>query len=89
MDIQKKLGIPPPNSCDTFVALPPATKAGVIFGKNSDRPKDEVQEVVYIGAQDHPGASKLQVHYVILLFLNSHINDIVGFGCVNVCEKGI
>ncbi|XP_025837240.1 secernin-3-like isoform X2 [Agrilus planipennis] len=39
-----------PQSCDTFVALPPLTKHGVIFGKNSDRPKGEVQEVVYFPA---------------------------------------
>nr|XP_023014273.1 secernin-3-like [Leptinotarsa decemlineata]XP_023014274.1 secernin-3-like [Leptinotarsa decemlineata] len=36
-----------PNSCDTFVVLPPLTKYGVVFGKNSDRPSNEVQEVVY------------------------------------------
>lgn len=35
---------PPPRSCDTFVALPPATPDGsVVFGKNSDRTKAEVQ----------------------------------------------
>lgn len=38
-----------PQSCDTFVVLPPHTRNGcVIFGKNSDRPQGEVQEVVYI-----------------------------------------
>lgn len=36
-----------PQSCDTFVVLPPLTHNGVIFGKNSDRPQGEVQEVVY------------------------------------------
>lgn len=37
-----------PYSCDTFVALPPATVDNrVIFGKNSDRLFDEVQEVIY------------------------------------------
>lgn len=41
-----------PSSCDTFVVLPPLTKKGVvIFGKNSDRPQNEVQEVVYIKAK--------------------------------------
>lgn len=39
-----------PQSCDTFVVLPPLTQHGVIFGKNSDRPQGEVQEVVYIPA---------------------------------------
>ncbi|KAF5296278.1 hypothetical protein FQR65_LT10273 [Abscondita terminalis] len=34
-------------SCDTFVVLPPLTQHGVIFGKNSDRPPNEFQEVVY------------------------------------------
>lgn len=38
-----------PRSCDTFVVLPSLTKNGdVIFGKNSDRPQNEVQEVVFI-----------------------------------------
>lgn len=37
-------------SCDTFAVLPPLTKYGVIFGKNSDRPNGEIQEVVYIPA---------------------------------------
>lgn len=36
-----------PKSCDTFVVLPPLTKNNlVIFGKNSDRPQNEVQEVI-------------------------------------------
>ncbi|KAJ8788566.1 hypothetical protein J1605_005297 [Eschrichtius robustus] len=43
-----------PCSCDTFVALPPATVNNrIIFGKNSDRPCDEVQEVVYFPAAVH------------------------------------
>ena len=34
--------------CDTFVALGNASKDGnVIFGKNSDRPFDEIQLIVY------------------------------------------
>ncbi|XP_049629409.1 secernin-3 [Suncus etruscus] len=41
-------------SCDTFVALPPATVDNrIIFGKNSDRLYDEVQEVVYFPAAAH------------------------------------
>lgn len=41
-------------SCDTFVALPPATVENrIIFGKNSDRLCDEVQEVVYFPAAVH------------------------------------
>lgn len=49
----------PPQSCDCFVSLPPGSKFDhVIFGKNSDRPRDEVQEVVYYPAVSHgPGAT--------------------------------
>ena len=51
-----------PQSCDTFVVLPPGTALGcVVFGKNSDRPKGEVQEVVYVPAEDHPAGTKVQV----------------------------
>ncbi|MEB3827126.1 C69 family dipeptidase [Phormidium sp. CCY1219] len=40
--------------CDTFVALPDATVNGdVIFGKNSDRPAGEIQEVIVIPATTH------------------------------------
>ncbi|XP_022251095.1 secernin-2-like [Limulus polyphemus] len=53
------------HSCDTFVALPPATANGfVVFGKNSDRPSEEVQEVLYVKATDHPAGSKLQCTYI-------------------------
>ncbi|KAL0277175.1 UNVERIFIED_CONTAM: hypothetical protein PYX00_004541 [Menopon gallinae] len=35
-------------SCNSFVVLPPLTGNGsVIFGKNSDRPEGEVQELIY------------------------------------------
>ncbi|KAH0499886.1 Secernin-3 [Microtus ochrogaster] len=48
-----------PYSCDTFVALPPATVGNrVIFGKNSDRLFDEVQEVIYFPAAVHSDLSK-------------------------------
>ncbi|GBO02865.1 hypothetical protein AVEN_261440-1 [Araneus ventricosus] len=51
-----------PQSCDTFVALPPATALNcVVFGKNSDRPKGEVQEVVYFPSENHPAGAKVQV----------------------------
>lgn len=39
-------------SCDTFVVLPPLTKHGVVFGKNSDRPRGEVQDLIYIPATE-------------------------------------
>lgn len=51
-----------PQSCDTFVVLPNNTKDGVvIFGKNSDRPAGEVQEVVYLPAADHAEGAVVQV----------------------------
>uniref|UniRef100_G3NLN3 Secernin 3 n=1 Tax=Gasterosteus aculeatus aculeatus TaxID=481459 RepID=G3NLN3_GASAC len=54
-----------PSSCDTFVALPPSTEGQrVIFGKNSDRPCDEVQEVVYLPARDHGAGEKLECTYI-------------------------
>ncbi|XP_018019759.1 secernin-2 isoform X2 [Hyalella azteca] len=55
----------PPQSCDTFVVLPDKTKGGaVIFGKNSDRPSGEVQEVVYEPAADHPDGAQVQCTYI-------------------------
>jgi secernin len=58
-----------PRSCDTFVALPPATAKGrVIFGKNSDRPGSEVQEVVFVAAADHAPGSKVQVFFKSIYF---------------------
>lgn len=51
-----------PSSCDTFVALPPSTdRQRIIFGKNSDRPCDEVQEVVYFPARDYSAEEKVEV----------------------------
>jgi hypothetical protein len=52
-----------PVSCDTFVVLPPLTAhGGVIFGKNSDRPKGEVQELIYQPAQQYTAGEQLQVN---------------------------
>ena len=49
------------DSCDTFVVLPDLTKgSNVIFGKNSDRPFGEVQEVIS-SVKEHPHKEKLQV----------------------------
>lgn len=43
-------------SCDTMVALPPATAGGqVIFGKNSDRPAVEAQPLVQRERTSHAG----------------------------------
>ncbi|XP_029980106.1 secernin-3 [Sphaeramia orbicularis] len=54
-----------PSSCDTFVALPPSTEGQrIIFGKNSDRPCDEVQEVVYFPARDYSEGEKVECTYI-------------------------
>ncbi|XP_053117526.1 secernin-2 isoform X2 [Hemicordylus capensis] len=54
-----------PCSCDCFVSLPPASATReVIFGKNSDRPRDEVQEVVYFPAGCHAKGTKVQCTYI-------------------------
>ncbi|KAJ3591969.1 hypothetical protein NHX12_007099 [Muraenolepis orangiensis] len=54
-----------PTSCDTFVALPPSTAGPrVVFAKNSDRPEDEVQEVVYFPAGHHEPGDKVQCTYI-------------------------
>ncbi|KAI9028793.1 secernin-2-like protein [Hyaloraphidium curvatum] len=56
---------PPPRSCDTFVALPPATAhGGVVFGKNSDRPSREVQLVEVHAAATHGPESTVQCTYI-------------------------
>jgi len=47
--------------CDTFIALPDATLEGkLIFGKNSDRPNGEIQDVVTFPAQQHASGDSLQ-----------------------------
>ncbi|XP_026150692.1 secernin-3 isoform X1 [Mastacembelus armatus] len=54
-----------PSSCDTFVALPTSTEGQrIIFGKNSDRPCDEVQEVVYFPARAYDAEEKLECTYI-------------------------
>ncbi|KAK4289283.1 hypothetical protein Pmani_037735, partial [Petrolisthes manimaculis] len=56
---------PPPQSCDTFVVLGDRTKGGhIVFGKNSDRPQDEVQEVVYQPNANHAQGSKVKCTYI-------------------------
>ncbi|XP_060104700.1 secernin-1 isoform X2 [Heteronotia binoei] len=53
----------PPSYC--FVAFSPRTKEGhVIFGKNSARPRDEVQEVVYFAAATHDPGCKVECTYI-------------------------
>ncbi|XP_074071785.1 secernin-3 [Macrotis lagotis] len=52
-------------SCDTFVALPPATIGNrIIFGKNSDRIFNEVQEIVYFPSLVHGAVRKLECTYI-------------------------
>lgn len=54
-----------PSSCDCFVALPPHTAApAVIFGKNADRPRSEVQELIYVPAATHRPGDKVQCTYL-------------------------
>ena len=51
--------------CDTFVALPDATLGGaVIFGKNSDRPRGEIQDVAAYPACDYPAGAVVQCTYL-------------------------
>ncbi|RWS05951.1 secernin-1-like protein, partial [Dinothrombium tinctorium] len=52
-------------SCDTFVVFPPCTaNSVVIFGKNSDRPRGEVQEVVYEPRAEHKTGEKLECTFI-------------------------
>ncbi|XP_042529970.1 secernin-2 isoform X4 [Dipodomys spectabilis] len=54
-----------PCSCDCFVSVPPASAIpAVIFAKNSDRPRAEVQEVVFVPASTHAPGSRLQCTYI-------------------------
>ena len=51
--------------CDTFVALSDTTLGReVIFGKNSDRPKGEIQDVVTFPAQDYSSSAVVQCTYI-------------------------
>ena len=57
-------------SCDTFVVLNACTENGsIIFGKNSDRPKEEVQDIVFHPATEHPSGVLLQVLILLRFFL--------------------
>jgi secernin len=51
--------------CDTFVALPDATLHGdVIFGKNSDRPDGEIQDVVAFPTRTYTKGDRVQCTYI-------------------------
>ncbi|KAM3910311.1 secernin-1 [Leptodactylus fuscus] len=55
----------PPSYC--FVALPPRTTKGhILFGKNSARQRDEVQEVLYVPSRSHEAGSKVQCTYLAI-----------------------
>lgn len=52
-------------SCDTFVSLASASKDNcVIFGKNADRPDDEVQEVIFVPPTKNPAGSLVKVRMI-------------------------
>jgi secernin len=57
----------PPASCDTLVALAPATADGsVILAKNSDRPADESQPLFQAPRANHPPGTLLKCQYLKL-----------------------
>ncbi|CEM11491.1 unnamed protein product [Vitrella brassicaformis CCMP3155] len=53
----------PPTSCDTFVAV---QRGQVIFGKNSDRPRDEVQNIAFYPAAAHSPDTAVQCTHITL-----------------------
>ncbi|XP_023330377.1 secernin-3 isoform X2 [Eurytemora carolleeae] len=53
-------------SCDTFIVMRDSTVSGeTIFGKNSDRPKGEIQEVVFIPSKKNESKT-LKCTYIIV-----------------------
>jgi dipeptidase len=51
--------------CDTIVALPPATASGsVLFGKNSDRERNEAQAVEFLPRARHAPDERLRCTYI-------------------------
>lgn len=52
--------------CDTLVALPPATVSGVVFGKNSDRERNEAQGVERYPARVHAPGEMVQATRVAI-----------------------
>lgn len=53
--------------CDTLVALPPATATGnVVFGKNSDRERNEAQGLEMHPAADHAAGAMLRATYIAI-----------------------
>ncbi len=57
--------------CDTLLALGNSTVDGnVIFGKNSDRPFDEVQLIVYVPRKKYERGNVLKCTYIEILQVN-------------------
>lgn len=51
--------------CDTLVVLPPLTGSdAIIFGKNSDRPSGEVQEILYVPSKTFGRNEKVQCTFI-------------------------
>ncbi|MHA1731311.1 MAG: C69 family dipeptidase [Promethearchaeota archaeon] len=51
--------------CDTFVSVGTASRDGdTVFGKNSDRPDDEVQLVVFVPHRQHGRGEKLRCTHI-------------------------
>lgn len=69
--------------CDTFVVLPSHTKGhSVIFGKNSDRPNGEVQEVLYHPAKNSNGETLLKVKLLFYLCSSVMLHFILPFATI-------
>lgn len=52
-------------SCSSFVVMGSETKTGdIIYAKNSDRPFNEAQPLIYYPAQDHPENSFTECSFI-------------------------
>ncbi|XP_041102607.1 secernin-1-like [Polyodon spathula] len=59
------MAVAPPSS--SFVAFPPAAEAGrVVFGKNSTRPRGEVQEVMYFPCAEYEPGDQVECTYITI-----------------------
>lgn len=80
----------PPQSCDTFVYVaglggPDAT----IFGKNSDRPSDEAQEVVFVPGARFERGSKVSCTYIEIPQAEETLSVVLSKPCwMWGCEMG-
>ena len=83
-------------SCDTFVVMSNLTSSGdVIFGKNSDRPVGEVQEVVKIPSKNYQPNSNVQVStlfaYIISIFCQvcTYLKVLTNVECIFWSSHGL